>query len=232
MPKGLQINPPFFNIGPKAYAYGEDLLQIARTADRLSRKYSVDIIFTPQTSDIRLIADNTENLFVFAQHIDPIKPGGGHGHILPEAVAGAGAQGTFLNHGEKPMTLSDISRVIKRAEDTGLKTVVCTDTVREAAAVSNFNPNIVLAERTELIGTGETSEKSYVEKAITAVKNVNSRVKVMHGGGISSGKDVDKFIRVGVEGVGAASGIMRAGSPRNKIEEMLKAVRRAWDDID
>ncbi len=227
MKENSRVKPPFFNIGPKAYAYGEDLLEIARAADKLSHKYNVDVILTPQPCDIRLVAEKTENLFVFAQHVDPLEPGRGHGHILPEAVASAGAQGTFLNHGEKPLSLSEISQAVKRASEAGLETVVCTDTVEEAAAVSNFNPDIVLAERTELIGTGETSEEDYVKEAISAVKKVNSRVKILHGGGISSGEDVKKFIKAGADGIGASSGIMEANSPPKKIEEMLKAVRRA-----
>jgi triosephosphate isomerase len=39
MYKGITIQPPFFEIGPKAYMFGEDILKLARTADKLSKEY-------------------------------------------------------------------------------------------------------------------------------------------------------------------------------------------------
>src|SRR5690554_3315905 len=114
MYKGLKIEPPFFEIGPKAFMYGERMLQLAKAADEASVKYDVRIILTPQPSDLYLLAKETKNLLLFAQHIDPIEPGRGNGWILPEAVKAAGAVGVILNHAEKPMTLADLSLAIKR----------------------------------------------------------------------------------------------------------------------
>ena len=46
MYKGITIKPPFFEIGPKAYLYGEEMLALARVIDRVAIKYDVDIIDT------------------------------------------------------------------------------------------------------------------------------------------------------------------------------------------
>ena len=46
--------PPFFEIGPKSYLYGDDVLELALAAERASEKYDVDIIFTTPYTDIRL----------------------------------------------------------------------------------------------------------------------------------------------------------------------------------
>jgi len=61
--------------------------------------------------DISRIAEAVE-LPVFAQHVDPIKPGNATGHILAEAVKEAGAVGTLINHAEKQLKLSEIEAII------------------------------------------------------------------------------------------------------------------------
>ena len=66
MYKDFKIKPPFFEIGPKAYLYGEEMLKLAKVIDKVAMKYDVDIIVTPQYTDIRLLADNTERILVFA----------------------------------------------------------------------------------------------------------------------------------------------------------------------
>ena len=70
MYRDLKIKPPFFEIGPKAYLYGDEMLRLAKEIDRIAVKYDVDIIVTPQYTDIRLLAENTERILVFAQHLD------------------------------------------------------------------------------------------------------------------------------------------------------------------
>ena len=40
------IRAPFFEIGPKSYLFGDDVLDLALAADAASEKYDVDIIFT------------------------------------------------------------------------------------------------------------------------------------------------------------------------------------------
>ncbi|WP_372934689.1 triose-phosphate isomerase, partial [Mariniphaga sediminis] len=86
--------------------YGERILKLALAADKASEKYDVRIIFTPQYTDIQMLAEATEHLLVFAQHMDPLPVGRGLGSVLPEAVKAAGAVGVMLNHAERPMTVS------------------------------------------------------------------------------------------------------------------------------
>ena len=90
MYKGIKIKPPFFEIGPKAFLFGEEMLKLAKIADEASKKYDVRIIITPQYTDLRLLAQETENLLVFAQHMDPLPIGRGLGSVLPEAIKATG----------------------------------------------------------------------------------------------------------------------------------------------
>ena len=231
MYKGLTIKPPFFEIGPKGFMYGERVLKLAKAANEASKKYDVRIIFTPQYTDIRMLSEATENLLVFAQHMDPLPVGRGLGSILPEAVKAAGAVGVMLNHAERPMTLSDLNKAIKRADEVGLVTIVCADTIEEAQAIAHLSPNIIVAEPTELIGTGQPSDKKYITETTAAIKKINPAIQVLQGAGISNGQDVYNVIKAGAEATGTTSGIMKAKDPEAMLDEMIKAVRMAWDEV-
>ena len=134
MLKDFKIKPPFFEVGPKALLYGEKMLKLAQVIDKTAMKYDLDVIVTPQYTDISLLANNTERILVFAQHMDPLPVGRGLGSVLPEAVKAAGAVGVMLNHAEKKLTLDVVEKTIARADEVGLATIVCADSCAEAAA--------------------------------------------------------------------------------------------------
>ncbi len=225
------IKPPFFEIGPKAFMYGERVVQLAKAADKASKKYDVRIIFTPQYTDLYRVAQETDALLVFAQHMDSLSPGRGLGAVLPEAVKCAGAKGVMLNHAERPLSLSDLNKIIKRADEVGLASIVCADTIEEAVAIAHLNPNIIVAEPTALIGTGKPSDSLYVEEVTAAIKAVNPTIQVLQGAGISNGRDVYNVIKAGAEATGTTSGIMKAADPEAMLDEMIRALRTAWDEL-
>lgn len=229
MYRKLKIQPPFFEIGPKSYLYGDDVLKLAKIADAASAKYGVNIIFTTPYPDIRMVAQETRHLFVFAPHMDPLHIGRGLADILPESIKAAGAVGVMLNHCEKPLSLSVLRRTIKRADEVGLMSIVCADSIEEAQAIALMEPNIIVAEPTKLIGTGKTSDTDYVHESINAIKSINSDIMVLQGAGISSGKDVYNIIFAGAEATGSSSGIIKAPDSAAMVDEMIRAVREAWD---
>ena len=96
------IKAPFFEIGPKSYLYGDDILSLALAADLASEKYNVDIIFTCPVVDIRRVKENTKQIHVFAPHMDPIPVGRGLADILPESLVAAGAEGVCLTTWRSP----------------------------------------------------------------------------------------------------------------------------------
>ncbi|MBO4394193.1 MAG: triose-phosphate isomerase [Spirochaetales bacterium] len=231
MNKRTTIKPPFFEIGPKSYLVGDEVLELALYADEAAKKYDVDIIFTTPVVDIRRVAEATERIFVFAPHMDPLVPGRGLADTLPESLVAAGAKGVMLNHAEKPITLSVLAKTIKRAKEVGLMTIVCTDTIAEAKAVACLSPTIIVAEPTELIGTGKTSDMDYVKASIEAIKSVNPNILVLQGAGISNGNDVYNVIHAGAEATGSSSGVVKAPSRKAMVDEMIGAARRAWDEV-
>lgn len=231
--KGLNLRPPIFEVGLKGYLYGDEALALAKAADRISIKYDVPIIFDPQHVDIPAIARETERLLVFAQHADPMEVGPGNGHVLLEALKQAGATGTLLNHAERRLKLSDIAQTINRADEVGMATVVCADSPDEAAAIAQLGPNIILAEPPELIGTGQavgSQNREFADQTVRKLKSVNPDVIVFLSAGIRTAEDVAEVMRLGAEGTGATSGIVKAKDPVKAMEGMVRAMKEAWEE--
>ena len=230
MLKDKKIKPPFFEIGPKTYMFGDEMVELAKVIDKTAEKYDVRVILTPQYCDLYRVAQATESVLVFAQHMDPLPAGRGVGAILPEALKAAGAAGVMLNHAEKPISVAALKACIRRAEETGLYTIVCADSIDEAAAIAHLNPDIIVCEPSGLIGSGQTSGEDYVKASISAVKSINPEIAVLQGAGISNGEDVYKVIKAGAEATGTTSGIMKAADKPAMAEEMISAVCRAWGE--
>lgn len=229
----VRIRPPVFEIGLKGYCWGAAAVRLAVEADRLAQSLGVSVVFNPQTVDIHAVAAATSRILVFAQHMDPMTPGRGVGGVLPEALLDAGAVGTLLNHSEKPMALGALAKAVERARDVGLFTLVFADTPDEAAALAHLGPDIVLAEPPDLIATGVSAGNvmaAFVAETVAAVKSVDPEILVMSGAGVSGPDDVDRMIRLGLDGTGSSSGILRAPDPVAAMEAMLEAEARAWAD--
>lgn len=226
------LKRPFFVVNPKAYIYGETALNLAKHADRLAGKYGVDVLFTAQHVDLAMVKQNTENLIVTAQHMDGFGPGRGMGHILPEALVAAGVEATFLNHAEHPMTVTELAKAMKYAEELGIVTIVCADNVEEAQAIAKLHPDIMVCEQTSLIGTGNVSDEDYMKATNEAVKSVSPETQVLQAAGISTGQNVYDAIMSGADGTGGTSGIVAAEDPFATLDEMFEALNQARKDIE
>lgn len=230
MAEKRKITPPFFEIGPKSYLYGDEVLELALAADKAAEKYDVNIIFTTPVVDIRRVKENTKNIHVYAPHMDPIYPGRGLADTLPESLVAAGADGVMLNHCEKPLEFEVLKETIARADEVGLTTIVCADSLADASKIATLNPDIIVAEPSELIGTGVSVGTEYVEAATKSVKDVNPEILVLTAAGISNGEDVYNTIISGADATGSSSGIAKAEDRAAMVDEMIAAVRRAYDE--
>ncbi len=225
-----RIKAPFFEIGPKSYLYGDDIMELALAADRASEKYDVDVIFTCPVVDIRRVSEATKRLHVFAPHMDPICPGRGLADILPESLVAAGAEGVMLNHVEKPLSMEVLAQTIKRADEVGLTTIVCADSMADASRIAGLNPDIIVAEPSELIGTGVSVGPEYVSAATDSVKKVNENILVLTAAGIAGGEDVYNTMMAGADATGSSSGVAKATDRPAMVDEMISACRRGWNE--
>lgn len=230
MIKNYKISEPFFEYGPKCYMYGDTLLKIAKGLDKLSKKYGVDVILDVPDTEISNIARHTKRIHVYSQHMDSIPMGKGMGKSLPEGIKAAGAVGVMLNHAERKLTIEEIEKAIKRADEMGLATMVCADSVEEVKAIAKLGPNILVAEPSELIGTGKPADKEYVDEVIKVIREINPDIKPFPSAGISKGEDCYNIIKAGASASGCSSAIAKAEDPLKLAEEMISAVRRAYDE--
>lgn len=221
---------PFLIVNPKSYLYGEKSLELAKAADKTAKETGLQIYFTCPYVDIRLIKENTENLIVCAQSMDSLTPGRGMGHVLPESLKEAGAEAVFLNHAENQKTVSELYATIKRAKELGMITIVCADSTVEAKAVACMDPDIVLAEPTDLIGTGKVADDSYTIETVKGLHEVNPDVLVMIASGVSTAEDCYNVVKLGADGTGATSGILNAPSPAQRVQEMAEAIVKAKNE--
>ena len=230
MTNNCTIKAPFFEIGPKSYLYGQDVIDLAIAADKASEKYNVDIIFTCPIVEIARVKAATKRIHVFAPHMDPLRPGRGLADILPESLVAAGAEGVMLNHVEKQVTLSALKETIARADEVGLATIVCADSMAEASMIAKLRPNIIVCEPSELIGTGVSVGSEYVEAAMHAVKDVDKDILVLTAAGIANGQDVYNTIIAGADATGSSSGVAKAADRAAMVDEMIGACRKAFDE--
>ena len=232
MLKNYKISEPFFEYGPKCYMYGDTLFKMAKGLEKLAKKYKVDVVLDIPDTEIYNIAHNvdTKRVHVYSQHMDSLEVGRGMGRTLPEALKAAGAVGVMLNHAEHKLTIEEIEKAIKRADEVGLATMVCADSIEEVKAVARLAPNILVAEPTELIGTGKPADKAYVDEVIRVIREINPDIKPFPSAGISKGEDCYNIIKAGSSASGCSSAIAKAKEPLKLAEEMIAAVRRAYDE--
>ena len=225
-----RITPPFFELGPKAYSYGKDFVELAKFADQLSLEYDVRVIVTPQYVDIPIIAEETRNIFVFAQHMDSLEIGRGVGSVLPEAIKAAGADGVLLNHVEKRLSMEELERVTRRAAEVELMTMVCADNLDHAKQIAELLPEIIIVESPDLIESGKrsVSEIKQIMQINSVIQQISPDTLILHGAGINNAQDVYDVIAAGAQGTGSTSGVMLAQDRNKALKEMIESVHQAW----
>lgn len=222
---------PSFGVNPKSYLYGEELIKLALYLDKLSEELDLDITFTAPYADLFEVRRQTKNLFIFAQGMDGITPGRGMGAVLPESLKDAGVDGVMLNHAERPMTLSQLVKAVKRAKELDLMTIVCADSVEDAKMIAILKPDEIVCEQTELIGTGVMADDKYMEDTLKAIKEISPDTWVLQAAGIKNGDDCYRAIKMGSVSAGGTSCVVCAEDPYAAAREMAEAIVKARKEL-
>jgi len=222
----LQTPTIVLNVKTYIEATGNKALEIAILMDKISKEIDVSMVIAVQATDITLVAKKV-SIPVFAQHIDPIKPGSHTGWTLAEAVKAAGAVGTLINHSEHRIILADLDTCVTKSKELNLDHIVCSNNVETSKAIAAFSPNFIAVEPPELIGgdiSVTTADPDIVSNSVDAVKSINNKVKVLCGAGVKNGKDVAKAIELGSDGVLLASGIVKAKDKESVIRNLASGL--------
>lgn len=219
------MNTPIVILNYKTYleSSGENALELARALKSASEESGITMVAAPQAADIYRIQDQI-SLPIFAQHIDPITPGGHTGSNLIETLIEAGISGSLINHSENRMKLADIDEVIQLCKQNDIESCVCTNNIATSKAIATFSPDAVAVEPPELIGTGipvSRAQPEVVEDSVKGVKSINKKIKVLCGAGISTGDDMKSAMDLGADGVLLASGIVKAENPKEALLDLV-----------
>jgi len=223
----LNLQTPTIIVNFKTYleSTGARAIQLAKQAERASKETGACIVVAPQPMDLQKVAAEID-IPVFAQHIDPIKPGSSTGHILAEAVKEAGGVGTLINHSERQLRLIDIEATITLCREKGLISCVCANNPSVSAAVAAMKPDVTSMEPPELIGSGISVSKAQPEiisDTVSLVHKVDPNMVILCGAGISTAEDVSKALELGTGGVLVASGIVKAKDPYSVLRSFADA---------
>lgn len=219
------MNTPIVILNYKTYleSSGENALELARALKSASEESGITMVAAPQAADIYRIQDQI-SLPIFAQHIDPITPGGHTGSNLIETLIEAGISGSLINHSENRMKLADIDEVIQLCKQNDIESCVCTNNIATSKAIATFSPDAVAVEPPELIGTSipvSQAQPEVVEDSVKGVKSINKKIKVLCGAGISTGDDMKAAMDLGADGVLLASGIVKAENPKEALLDLV-----------
>ncbi|HSV48818.1 MAG TPA: triose-phosphate isomerase [Candidatus Acidoferrales bacterium] len=226
----MNLQTPAIIVNFKTYleSTGTRALALAKQAEKAAKETGACIVVVPQACDLQKIAEAVE-IPVFAQHVDPIKPGSSTGHVLAEAVKEAGAVGTLINHSERQLRLIDIDATIALCREKGLISCVCANNPQVSAAVAAMNPDITSIEPPELIGSGISVSKAkpeIISDTVKLVHKVTPKMTILCGAGISTAEDVSIALKLGTKGVLVASGIVKAKDPYSVLREFANATKQ------
>ena len=219
------MDTPIVILNYKTYleSSGKRALDLAHDLESAANESGITMVASPQAADIYRISEET-SLPIFAQHIDPISPGGHTGSNLINTVIDAGISGSLINHSENRMKLTDIDEVIKLCRANEIESCVCTNNIVTSKAVAALAPDAVAVEPPELIGTGipvSQAQPEVVEDTVKEVKAINKNIKVLCGAGITTGDDMKAAMDLGADGVLLASGIIKAESPKDALLDLV-----------
>ena len=226
---GSKLQTPIILVNFKTYleATGKRAVELAKNAEKVSKETGVTVGLSPQLADLAKVAQSVD-LPVFAQHIDAIKPGSNTGYVLAESVKEAGAVGTLINHSEHQLKLADIDVIVQLCREKGLVSCVCANNPNACAAASALAPDIISVEPPELIGSGVAVSKAQpqvVTRTVDLVRDINNKITILCGAGISHGEDVKVALKLGTSGVLVASGIVKAKDPYTILHEFAESTK-------
>ncbi len=205
---------------------GNNALKLAMASEIVAEETGVNIVISPQSPDIYKLS-NEVKIPVFAQHVDAVDAGGHTGSSLVECIKEAGAVGCLINHSEQRMKLADMDMVVKKAQKHDMVSVLCTNNIETSAAASTLKPDFVAIEPPELIGSGipvSKAEPEIVEGTVEIIHEINPKISVLCGAGISTGEDMRAAMDLGAEGVLLASGIIKAKDPKEALLNLVSKI--------
>ena len=224
------MKTPIIVINFKTYkeVVGNAGLELAKICEEAADETGASVAIAPQMVDLAFLAKNV-SIPVFAQHIDPAGMGAFTGFTSVEAVAGAGAVGTLINHSEHRVKIADIDDVVQKCRNHGLITIICTNNLQVSRACASLDPDFIAVEPPELIGgdiSVTTADPDIVKNTVSEIHEISPGVKVLTGAGIKTKEDVATALELGTDGVLLASGVVKAKDPKQVLLDLISGIQQ------
>lgn len=219
---GAEMGVLIINLKNYPQVLGPGSLALASAAERVSNETGARIIVAPPGPMLALVASSV-SIPVFSQSVGTETSERSTGAILPEAVKGAGAGGTILNHSESRIPAKALSKLVPRLHSLSLEVCLCTKTSEELAKFGRLKTSYLAVEPPELIGSGIAVSKAkpgLITKSVAAARKSGYEGKLLCGAGIVTRADVRRAVELGADGVLVSSSVVKAHDWRAKIEEL------------
>ncbi len=229
MPRARRVHPRIF-LNAKVYpqVQGEGVVALAEACDTAGEEAGVEIALAPPMVELAAVAGmELDHVQVYAQHCDALVPGSGTGWTTAEALEGAGAVGSLLNHAEHKVPHSQVQATLERLHALGLESLVCADSIEETNALAPLGPTFIAVEPPELIGgdlSVTTADPAIVRDAAEAVHALSPETLTLCGAGVKNGKDVRAALELGAHGVLLASGVVKADDPLAALRDLCSGL--------
>lgn len=216
----------FVNFKTYKEATGVRAVELVRILSLCQAETKIPVIPVVQATDIRssMIATNYN---VWAQHVDMAEQGQFTGWVTAEAVAQAGAVGTFLNHSEHKLLDKELKAAFERASSMALDTLIFASDLKELEKVVKLKPTYVAYEPPELIASKDTSvakaKPNVIKKAVEIAKKAG--VPLIVGAGVKGADDVRTSLKLGAIGVAVSSAVVLAEDPKKAVLELAKGFK-------
>lgn len=209
-------------VNTKSYKTGETLVRFAK----LVASYEIHTILAVPAMDIHCLASHGP-LTIYAQHLDAEQPHPQTGATLPAMAQTHGAEGTLLNHSERPLQFDLLKKTIEQCKQAKLVTVVCASSLGEAQKIAQLKPSAIAFEDPKLIGTGKSITTTRAHDIEKFVQHLKGKPSVpLCGAGISSIADIKAAYRLGCEGVLIASALTNAKNPKPFLEALAAFIKQ------
>jgi triosephosphate isomerase (TIM) len=205
---------------------GRGSLELAEAAQAVHQRTSVEIMVAPPGPMLGIVASKVK-IPVLSQSVGEESGDKSTGAFLPEAVKGAGGEGTILNHSESRRPFSVLRALVPRVQSLSLEVCLCARTSTEAAKLGKLGSEYLAVEPPELIGSGvavSNARPGLVSQTVAAARKSGYGGKVLCGAGIVDGGDVRRAIELGADGVLVASSVVKARNWQSKIEELAHSL--------
>jgi triosephosphate isomerase (TIM) len=193
-------------------------------AGEVVQETGLRVVVCPPALFLREAAERFSD--VFSQHAD-YEPAGAHTGTIPvDLLKAAKVKGSLLNHSERKVAPDKLKPTVESLHKHGMESMVCAATTSEAVGIAHYSPTYIAVEPPELIGSGVSVSKAKPEiviNSVKAIKEVNHKITVLCGAGVSDKEDVKKALELGSEGVLLSSAFVKAADPKTFLLDLASS---------